>query len=81
MSVDPESDPRGFDGLASLVSVLPEPGARPAPPKAVADAAHSPSAIDRGLNERVSGNSTLKTAAIAFFLAFVLTCVILAIFR
>ncbi len=77
-SSNPEG-PRGFDGLASLVSVIPDPSAEG---KAEAPSASRPSRADynTGRTERASGLSypILKTAVVVFVLAFVLVSIFLA---
>jgi hypothetical protein len=84
-STSPNS-PRGFGGLASLVSVLPEPSAKSMPPIVSAGtpppsaSEHSRLATDANLTGYQLRNSLslLKTAAIAFGLAFAAISIILA---
>ena len=85
MSVHPESEPHGFDGLASLVSVLRESAAGPTAPKHLAPTAPpsqvglSRSAKEPDLVEPPKGitQSYLRVAAVAFGLSFALTGVFL----
>ena len=80
MNLSSQSDePRGFDGLASLVSVIPEPSAEPTAQAAVASN-HSRADSAAGRPERVSDFSfPILTAAVGVFvLAFVAITIILA---
>ena len=80
------NSPRGFDGLASLVSVLPEPSANSMPPSVSVGAPppsaseHSRPATEANPTDHPSRNSLslLGTAAIALGLAFVGVSIFLA---
>ena len=80
MNVGSKSDgPRGFDGLALLVSVIPEPSTEPTA-QAPAASKHSRAASNVGRTERVADFSLpiLKAAVGVFVLAFVAVSMILA---